>query len=169
MRASSIVCAGLLLTGSVFLTGCPSADTKSPGTPTPAMTSGTNGTVTTAPSTEPTTSAAALPTTVNVTVPNSVTPEVVVPATTAPTTVPTTAPVVAAPAAPPFMPTHVLTKDEPYYKELPAAATAPSDGTLKAGTKILVFVPSVPYCKVGLEDGTSVYVATEGIDPINNK
>jgi len=167
MRAS-IVCAGLLLAGSVFLTGCPSADTKSPGTPTPAMTSGTNGTVTSAPSTEPTTTAAALPTTVTVTVPNSGT-EVVVPATTAPTTVPTSAPVVAAPAAPPFMPTHVLTKDEPYYKELPAAATAPSDGTLKAGTKVLVFVPSVPYCKVGLEDGTNVYVAIEGIDPISNK
>jgi hypothetical protein len=84
-------------------------------------------------------------------------------------TPPATAPVVAAPAAPAFAATHVVSKDQPYFKSVPASPTATPDGTFKAGTKVLVFSFSGSYAKVTAEDGTTAYTPTEGIDPIPKK
>ncbi len=62
-----------------------------------------------------------------------------------------------------------MTKDQPYYKSVPASPTAAPDGTFKAGTKLLVFSFSGAYAKVTAEDGTTAYTAMEGIDPISKK
>lgn len=64
--------------------------------------------------------------------------------------------------------THVLTKDEPYYSSMPGA-DAKSLGTVKSGTKVLVMVPGATYSKVLTEDGATVYVGTDGLDPIPAK
>jgi hypothetical protein len=64
--------------------------------------------------------------------------------------------------------THVMTKDEPYFESQPAA-DAKSLGTLSKGTKLLLLVPGVPYSKVLTEDGATVYVMTDGVDPIPAK
>jgi hypothetical protein len=172
MRAFKL-CAGLFLAASVIGAGC--NNSPPPAQPTTAAsgaTSGTNGSPAGMPSTVPTVAADTLPTTVAVSGPNAVVPSVSVPATTAPTTpetAPTTAPVVAAPAVPAFPATHVVTKDQPYFKSVPASPTAAPDGTFKAGTKVLVFSFSGSYAKVNAEDGTTAYTATEGIDPISTK
>jgi hypothetical protein len=157
MRVSK-VCAGLFLAGSVIVTGCKSADNKPAETPAPSM-GGTNGTITTMPTTSPTTTAATLPTTVEVTPPNAITPVVVTPAT-APTS---------APAAPAVTATHVITKAQPYFTEVPTSPTTASAGMFPSGTKVLVFSFSGAYAKVTAEDGTTGYTATEGLDPISKK
>lgn len=64
--------------------------------------------------------------------------------------------------------THVLTKEEPYYSSMPGA-DAKAIGTLKSGTKVLVMVPGDPDSKVLTEDGATVYVPTDGLDPITTK
>lgn len=76
------------------------------------------------------------------------------------------------PAAPPKPPTasltHMMTKDEPFYDSQPAA-DAKSLGTLSKGTKLLLLVPGMPYSKVLTEDGATLYVMTDGLDPIPAK
>lgn len=64
--------------------------------------------------------------------------------------------------------THVLSKDEPYYPSMPGA-DAKAIGTLKSGTKCLVMVPGDPDSKVLTEDGATVYVPTDGLEPITAK
>ena len=94
------------------------------------------------------------------------------------TTMPATAPAIATPATQPaaaaaapemkITPTHMLSKDEPYYKSVPTAGATP-DGTLKSGTKVLLFSFAGDYSKVSGEDGTTMYVLTDGLDPISKK
>ena len=89
---------------------------------------------------------------------------------TMPAMTPATAPAVAVmPTPPKITATHVLTKDEPYFSAVPAAASAAPDGTLKSGTKVLMFSWTGLYAKVTAEDGTTGYVAIEGLDPISKK
>jgi hypothetical protein len=64
--------------------------------------------------------------------------------------------------------THVLTKDESYYPSMPGP-DAKAIGVLKSGTKCLVMVPGDPDSKVLTEDGATVYVATDGLEPISAK
>ncbi len=64
--------------------------------------------------------------------------------------------------------THVVSSDEPYFTMPPAAGVAPA-GILKTGMKVKVDVPSLPYSKLRLEDGTEAYANTEGLDPIMKK
>lgn len=64
--------------------------------------------------------------------------------------------------------THMLTKEEPYYPGMPGA-DAKAIGVLKSGTKCLVMVPGDMYSKVLTEDGATVYVGTEGLEPISKK
>jgi hypothetical protein len=64
--------------------------------------------------------------------------------------------------------THMLTKEEPYYASMPGA-DAKAIGVLKSGTKVLVMVPGDMYSKVLTEDGATVYVGTEGLEPISKK
>ena len=61
--------------------------------------------------------------------------------------------------------THVLSKDEPYYASSPAQGR-PADGTLKAGTKVLVMMPRGSYSQVVTADGKRVYTSTAGLTPI---
>ena len=87
--------------------------------------------------------------------------------TTTPAPAPAAAPVVAATTTP--LPekdlTHVLNQDEPYYASSPAQGR-PADGTLKAGTKVLVMMPRGSYSQVVTADGKRVYTSTAGLRPI---
>jgi len=93
------------------------------------------------------------------------------------TTPPPTAPPLAAPAAavavttttpvPEKDLTHVLSRDEPYYASSPAQGR-PADGTLKAGTKVLVMMPRGSYSQVVTADGKRVYTSTAGLTPIGS-
>jgi hypothetical protein len=91
---------------------------------------------------------------------------------------PTSTPPIAAPAAAPVavatttpVPekdlTHVLSKDEPYYASSPSQGR-PADGTLKAGTKVLVMMPRGSYSQVVTADGKRVYTSTAGLKPIGS-
>jgi uncharacterized protein YgiM (DUF1202 family) len=62
---------------------------------------------------------------------------------------------------------HELTRDEPYYRTSPAQATPP-DGTFKAGTKVTVTENAGGYSRVVSEDGTTAYVATDALQPIES-
>jgi hypothetical protein len=64
--------------------------------------------------------------------------------------------------------THMLTKDESYYPSMPGA-DAKAIGILKSGTKCLVMIPGDMYSKVLTEDGATVYVSTDGLEPIPPK
>jgi hypothetical protein len=61
--------------------------------------------------------------------------------------------------------THVLTKDEPYFAATPAQATK-ADGTLKAGTKVVLVMPRGAYAQVMTADGKRVYTSTAGLSPV---
>jgi hypothetical protein len=63
--------------------------------------------------------------------------------------------------------THVLSQDEPYYATSPAQGK-PADGTLKAGTKVLVMMPRGSYSQVVTADGKRVYTSTAGLKPIGS-
>jgi hypothetical protein len=63
--------------------------------------------------------------------------------------------------------THVLSQDEPYYASSPAQGR-PADGTLKAGTKVLVMMPRGSYSQVVTADGKRVYTSTAGLKPIGS-
>jgi len=91
---------------------------------------------------------------------------------------PTSTPPVAAAAAAPVVVTattpvpekdltHVLSRDEPYYASSPAQGR-PADGTLKAGTKVLVMMPRGSYSQVVTADGKRVYTSTAGLKPIGS-
>jgi hypothetical protein len=64
--------------------------------------------------------------------------------------------------------THMLTKDEPYYSSMPGT-DAKSLGMVKSGTKCLVMIPGDTYSKVLTEDGATVYIGTDGLEPIPAK
>jgi hypothetical protein len=64
--------------------------------------------------------------------------------------------------------THMLTKDEPFFPSMPGA-DAKSLGMVKSGTKCLVLIPGDTYSKVLTEDGATVYVGTEGLEPLPAK
>jgi hypothetical protein len=88
------------------------------------------------------------------------------PAIASPTTRPAvTATTPAAPAIPDKDLTHVLAADEPYYATPPAQGKA-ADGTLKAGTKVLVVMPRGGYSQVMTPDGRRVYTSTAGLQPV---
>ena len=61
--------------------------------------------------------------------------------------------------------THVVSTDSPYYASSPAQGR-PADGTLKAGTKVLVMMPRGPYSQVVTADGRRVYTTTAGLKPV---
>jgi hypothetical protein len=63
--------------------------------------------------------------------------------------------------------THVLTKDEAFYATSPAQAKRP-DGTLKAGTKVVVLMPRGSYSQVMTADGKRVYTSTAGLKPVGS-
>jgi hypothetical protein len=77
----------------------------------------------------------------------------------------TPAPAVAAVAVPEKDMTHVVTKDEPYFAATPAQAKK-ADGTLKAGTKVVLMMPRGPYAQVMTADGKRVYTSTAGLSPV---
>ena len=88
--------------------------------------------------------------------------------TTQTTAAPTTKPAAAASATaavPDKDMTHVLTKDEPFYATSPAQARQP-DGTLKAGTKVVVLMPRGSYSQVMTADGKRVYTSTAALKPV---
>jgi hypothetical protein len=91
---------------------------------------------------------------------------------------PATMPAATMPAAPALAPvvtalkapaekdlTHVLTKDEPYFADMPAAGATPA-GTLKEGSKVLVLIPGADYSQVTTDKGVSAYTATDGLKPL---
>ena len=87
-----------------------------------------------------------------------------------PTTKPAPTVTASAPAATPVADkdmTHVLTKDEPYYTTSPAQAKPP-DGTLKAGTKVVVLMPRGSYSQVMTGDGKRVYTSTAALKPVGS-
>ena len=94
-------------------------------------------------------------------------------ATASPTTKPTTPTATvkpSMPAAPAITVadkdmTHVLTKDEPYYTFSPAQAKPP-DGTLKAGTRVVLLMPRGSYSQVMTCDGKRVYTSTAALKPV---
>jgi hypothetical protein len=61
--------------------------------------------------------------------------------------------------------THVLASDEPYYAMSPAQGK-PADGTLKAGTKVLVVMPRGSHSQVMTADGKRVYTNTAGLKAV---
>ena len=88
---------------------------------------------------------------------------------------PTTMPV--APATPPVVPTtptpaapakvmtHELTKDQPYFTDMPTASSTPA-GTLKAGAKVLLLIPGADYSQVETDMGITYYTPTDGLKPL---
>ena len=63
--------------------------------------------------------------------------------------------------------THVLTKDEAYYATSPAQARQP-DGTLKAGTRVMLLMPRGSYAQVMTADGKRVYTTTAALKPVGS-
>ena len=63
--------------------------------------------------------------------------------------------------------THVLTQDEAYYATSPAQAKKP-DGTLKAGTKVVLLMPRGSYAQVMTGDGKRVYTSTAALKPVGS-
>jgi hypothetical protein len=63
--------------------------------------------------------------------------------------------------------THVVSEDSPYYASSPAQGR-PADGTLKAGTRVLVMMPRGAYSQVVTADGKRVYTTTSGLKPIGS-
>ena len=63
--------------------------------------------------------------------------------------------------------THVLSKDQPYFKSMPGEGAKPS-GTLKAGTKMLLLIPG-SMAQVQTTSGQTVYTPIDGIDLIPMK
>ena len=59
---------------------------------------------------------------------------------------------------------HVLAADTEYYIDGPQQSRPP-DGTLKAGTKVMVIEDAGSYCRVRGEDGTVAFIATDAIQP----
>ena len=90
-----------------------------------------------------------------------------------PTMSPATQPAMATTTAAPAMTvpekdmTHVLTKDEAYYSTSPAQARNP-DGTLKAGTKVLLLMPRGSYAQVMTADGKRVYTGMASLKPLGS-
>jgi len=77
------------------------------------------------------------------------------------------APAVATPALAEKDMTHVLAKDEAYFSSMPMAGKKP-DGTLKAGTKVVVMMPRGPYSQVMTADGKRVYTPTSALKPVGS-
>ena len=63
--------------------------------------------------------------------------------------------------------THVVSKDESYFGSMPAAGKKP-DGTLKAGTKVVVLMPRGGYSQVMTADGKRVYTTTAALKPVGS-
>ena len=93
------------------------------------------------------------------------TPAMASPATKPTATVKATTPAAPTTTVPDKEMTHVLTKDEPYYVLSPAQAKAP-DGTLKAGTRVIVLMPRGSYSQVMTGDGKRVYTSTAALKPV---
>jgi hypothetical protein len=94
------------------------------------------------------------------------------PAAASPTTKPAASVTASIPAAPAMtVPdkdmTHVLTQDEAYYATSPAQAKKP-DGTLKAGTKVVLLMPRGSYAQVMTGDGKRVYTSTAALKPVGS-
>ena len=60
--------------------------------------------------------------------------------------------------------THVISKDQPYFKSFPVEGAKPS-GTLKAGTKVLLLIPG-SMAQVQTTEGKTVYTPIDGVDLI---
>lgn len=78
---------------------------------------------------------------------------------------PTVVPATPAVVAPAKVMTHELTKDQPYFPEMPAAGAAPA-GTLRAGAKVLLLVPMADYSQVETDMGISYWTPTDGLKPL---
>lgn len=90
------------------------------------------------------------------------------PLSAATTSTPTTStPTASATAVPDKDMTHVLTKEEAYYTTSPAQARKP-DGTLKAGTKVVVLMPRGSYSQVMTADGKRIYTSTAALKPVGS-
>lgn len=63
--------------------------------------------------------------------------------------------------------THVVSKDESYFGSMPMAGKKP-DGTLKAGTKVVVLMPRGGYSQVMTADGKRVYMTTAALKPVGS-
>ena len=57
---------------------------------------------------------------------------------------------------------HALAADTEYYLEGPQQSRPP-DGTLKAGTKVMVIEDAGSYCRVRSEDGIVAFIAADAI------
>ena len=57
---------------------------------------------------------------------------------------------------------HVLAADTEYYLDGPQQSRPP-DGTLKAGTKVMVMEDAGSYCRVRSEDGIVAFIAADAI------
>ena len=88
-------------------------------------------------------------------------------ASTAASPPPAAAATVATPALADKDMTHVLSKDEAYFTSTPAPGKAP-DGTLKAGTKVVVMMPRGGYSQVMTADGKRVYTTTAALKPVGS-
>ena len=64
--------------------------------------------------------------------------------------------------------THRITIDTEFYTGGPQQARPP-DGTMKAGTKVILIREAGSYCQVQSEDGVEAYVTTGSLEPIAPK
>jgi hypothetical protein len=100
----------------------------------------------------------------------SMTPTTTMKKASAPAPAPAVAPAVAVTGMTPVPEkdlTHVVSEDSPYYASSPAQGK-PADGTLKAGTKVLVMMPRGAFSQVVTADGKRVYTTTSGLKPIGS-
>ena len=63
--------------------------------------------------------------------------------------------------------THVVSDDEPYFASMPSPGKR-SDGTLKAGTKVVVLMPRGGYSQVMTADGKRIYTTTAALKPVGS-
>lgn len=89
------------------------------------------------------------------------------PTAASPTTMPSAAPMATTAAVPEKDMTHVLTGDQPYYATSPAQGRPP-EGTLKAGTKVVLVMPRGSYSQVMTADGKRVYTSTAALKPVGS-
>ena len=85
----------------------------------------------------------------------------------APAAAASAAPAVATPALADKDMTHVLAKDEAYFSSAPMSGRKP-DGTLKAGTRVVVMMPRGSYSQVMTADGKRVYTTTAALKPVGS-
>jgi hypothetical protein len=79
---------------------------------------------------------------------------------------PTVVPATPTPPAPAKVMTHELTKDQPFFVDMPTGPNPPSQGLLRAGSKVLLLIPGAEYSQIETDMGITYFTPTDGLKPL---